>query len=101
MSNFDTEIIDLIDLLHYTTSSEFTDKWRFKYSERFIKHFQFRLLKTLKDKKPLKLTTLFSFLRRRCGYQEEEILNFFIDVEIELYSPVITGSIQTQEDSSS
>ena len=41
----DIEFIDFIDLINTTLSNEFIEKWRFRFSEKFIKHFQIKILK--------------------------------------------------------
>lgn len=88
-----TELLDLMDLLSYTTSSNFIEKWRFKFSEKFIKYFQLRLIKALKDRKPLKKDTLYLFLKKKCGYSKEQVLEFFDSIDIEIYNPVIRGKL--------
>ena len=91
--NLPTELIDLLDLLSYTTSNDFLDKWRFKYSERFIKSFQLRFLKSLNDRKPLKKDTLYLFLKKKCGYSKEQILDFFESIDLDIYYPIIKGNL--------
>ena len=95
--SFSTQFIDLMDLLSFTNSAEFTDKWRFKFSEKFIKHFQLRLLKALQDRKPLKKDTLYLYLRKKCNYSKEQILEFFESIDIDLYYPTILGEL-TKDD---
>ena len=92
-TNIDIDIIDFIDLLNITLSSEFVEKWRYKYSEKFIKHFQFRLLKSISNQKVLKIDTLYTFLNKKCRYCREQILNFFESVEIDNYKPLISGNL--------
>ena len=87
------QLIDFIDLLNFTLSDEFVEKWRYKFSEKFIKHFQLRILKSLKDQKPLKVDTLYLFLTKKCSYSREQVLNFFESIEIEIYSPLISGRL--------
>ncbi len=93
-----TELIDLMDLLSFTTSNEFVDKWRFKFSEKFIKSFQLRFLKSLTDRKPLKKDTLYLFLRKKCGYSKDQILEFFESIDVELYNPIIRGKLTKHEE---
>lgn len=93
MDNIDTELFEFLDLLNYTLSSKFIDKWKFKYSEVFLKQFQLKLLNSLSNKKQLKLKTLFKYLTNRCKYSPEQVSNFFKSIEIEMYCPVIYGKI--------
>ena len=91
--NIDTEIIDFIDLLNFTLSLSFINKWRFVFSEKFIKHFQFKLLDALDNQKPLKIDTLYLYLSKKCSYSREQILDFFSSIDIELYYPIIHGRL--------
>ena len=47
MVNTEIDFIDFMDLINYTLHGRFIDKWRFKYSEKFIKHFQIKILDSL------------------------------------------------------
>ena len=91
--NLDIDIIDFLDLLNETLSSSFVEKWRYKYSEKFIKHFQFKLLDALDNQKPLKIDTLYLYLSKKCSYSREQILDFFSSIDIELYYPIIHGKL--------
>jgi len=93
-SNSDTEIYDLMDILNFTLSKEFLEKWRFKYGERLIKLFQIKILDSLKNSKNLKVKSIFKFLTKDSGFSEDVIKNFFIDVDISLYHPIIVGSLK-------
>lgn len=92
-SNFNASFIELMDLLQFTFSEDFIEKWRFRFSEQFIKQFQLRLLKSLGENKPIKKDTLYLFLRKKCAYSKEQILNFFEAIEIEIYYPIIYGNL--------
>jgi len=92
--SLDIEIIDFIDLINHTLSSNFIELWRYKYSEKFIKHFQIRLLQALSNQKPLKISSLYSYLTKKCKYSDEQVLNFFTSVEIDIYRPLITGKLK-------
>ena len=92
-NNIDIDIIDFIDLLNVTLSNEFVDKWRYKYSEKFVKHFQFRLLKSISNQKLLKIDTLYTYLTKKCRYCSEQVLNFFESIEIDNYRPLISGKL--------
>ena len=64
-SNLDINIIDFIDLIDETLNATFIEKWRYKYSERFIKQFQFKILSSLTNSKPLKIDSLYLFFTPR------------------------------------
>jgi len=93
--NLDIEIIDFIDLLNETLSVSFVEKWRYKYSEKFIKHFQLKLLSALDKQKPLKKEMLYNYLTKKCKYAPDQVLHFFEAIEIELYRPFIYGKLKT------
>ena len=90
-SNSDIEFIDFIDLINTTLSNEFVEKWRYRFSERFIKHFQIKLLNSLTKKKVLKIDTLYNYLTKKCKYSNEQVDNFFEAIDISIYSPIIQG----------
>jgi len=92
--NLDIDIIDFLDLLNETLSYSFVEKWRHKYSEKFIKHFQLRLLAALNKQKPLKIEMLYNYLTKKCKYSEEQVINFFNTIEIDIYSPFIYGHLK-------
>lgn len=91
MTNFDIDIVDFIDLINFTLSDEFIDKWRFRFSSKFIKEFQNKIIKALKDRKPLKLDSLIKHLSKKCGYSIEQVKNFFEAIDIAIYHPLILG----------
>lgn len=91
MTNFDTDIVDFIDLINFTLSDEFIDKWRYRFSSKFIKEFQSKIIKALKDRKPLKLDSLIKHLSKKCGYSIEQVKNFFEAIDIIIYHPLILG----------
>jgi len=92
-SNLDVNIIDFLDLVNVTLSLYFVEKWKYRYSEKFIKQFQLKLLQSLNKQKPLKLNTLYSYLTKKCSYSPEQVINFFKAIEIENYRPLITGKL--------
>jgi len=92
--NLDIDIIDFLDLLNETLSSSFVEKWRYKYSEKFIKHFQLKLLSALDKQKPIKIEMLYNYLTKKCKYSDDQVLNFFQTIEIEIYSPFIYGRLK-------
>ena len=85
----DIEFIDFIDLINTTLSNEFVEKWRYRFSEKFIKHFQIKLLNSLTKRKVLKLDSLYNYLTKKCKYSPEQVDNFFEAIDIELYRPLI------------
>tara|TARA_R110002110_G_scaffold68830_4_gene186106 strand:+ start:32 stop:334 length:303 start_codon:yes stop_codon:yes gene_type:complete len=91
--NTEIDIIDFIDLLDTTLSPSFAEKWRHKYSEKFIKLFQAKILHSVSNRKPLKLDNLYTYLTKKCKYSKEQVLDFFKSIEIDLYSPLISGKL--------
>ncbi len=87
----ESDLIDFIDLINHTLHSDFVEKWRFKYSEKFVKHFQIKILESLSKQKTVKKTSLFNYLHKKCRYSEEQVSNFFDTIEIDLYHPLITN----------
>ena len=92
-SNLDIEIIDFIDLIDDSLSRKFVERWRHRYSEKFIKHFQLKILNALSNQKPIKMDSLFNFLTKKCKYSPEQVHNFFEAVDIDLFRPVVTGKL--------
>lgn len=88
-SNIEIEFIDFMELLNETLSYSFIEKWKYKYSEKFIKHFQFKILEAITKQKPLKREVLFTFLTKKCKYSTEQVNNFFNSIDISLYYPFI------------
>ena len=90
----DIDLIDFFDLMNETLSNTFVEKWRYKYSEKFIKHFQLKILSSMNKQKPIKIDMLFNFLTKKCKYSPEQVYNFFDTIEIDLYRPFIYGSLK-------
>ena len=94
MSNIDEYLIETLDLINYTLSDKFIERWRYRFSERFLKLFQTKLLESIKNQKPLKIQTLFNYLSSKCGYSKDQVMNFFDALDIkEMYSPIIVGKL--------
>jgi hypothetical protein len=91
MSNTDIDIIDTIDLINYTISDKFIEQWRHKYSIKFLKQFQFKLLDSFQKRKPIKIDSLFTFFVNKNKYSPTQVTNFFKSIDIDLYSPIIYG----------
>ena len=95
--NTDIELIDFIDLINYTLHKDFVEKWRYKYSEKFIKHFQIKILESLNKQKILKKSSLYNYLTKKCRYSPDQVENFFISIDISIYSPLITNDKPRQK----
>lgn len=91
--NLDIEIVDFIDLIDNTLSKKFTEKWKHKYSEKFIKLFQLKILTALSNRKPIKIDSLYNYFTKKGRYSPEVVINFFDSIEVELFHPVITGKL--------
>lgn len=88
------DIIDFMDLINFTLSSKFVEIWRHKYSEKFIANFQNKLIESMQRQKPIKINTLVSALQKNNTYSKEQVLNFFDSIDIDLYRPLVTGSLR-------
>ena len=93
-STLDIDIIDFLDLINDTLSIGFVNRWRHKYSEKFIKHFQLKILDSLNKQKPIKIEMLFNYLTKKCKYSPEQVINFFNTIDIEIYRPFIFGTLK-------
>jgi hypothetical protein len=82
-------LIDFMDLVDFTLSDRFVEKWRHRYSSSLITLFQLKLIESLKKKKPIKKKTLTTLLVKRHKYNVEEVTSFFDAIELDLYNPVI------------
>lgn len=87
--NIDESIVDFLDLINFTLSAKFEEKWRHRFSSSFIKLFQLKILESMDNQKPLKRTTLYTYLTKRCKYSPDQVDNFFDAIEIDLYDPLI------------
>ena len=92
--NTDIDLIDFMDLVNFTLHKDFVEKWRYKYSEKFIKHFQLKLLSALTKQKPIKIELLYNYLTKKCKYSPEQVINFFNTIDIEIYRPFIFGTLK-------
>lgn len=89
MTNGDDNIIDFIDLINFTLSNKFADKWRHKFSPAFIKLFQFKVLKCMEERKTIKKSTMFTYFTKRCKYSPDQVNTFFKDIDVDIYHPLI------------
>ena len=94
MSNLEQDLVETIDLLNFTFSSDFVDKWSFKYGKRLPSLLQIRLLKSLDTRKPLKIQTVYKFLVIDSGLNDEVIKSFLEDIDYEIYYPIIRGTLR-------
>ena len=93
INTLEEDLVEIIDLLNFTFSSDFVDKWCFKYGKRLPSLFQLRLLKSLDTRKPLKLQTIYKFLVVDSGFNEDVIKSFLEDIDYEIYTPIIRGRV--------
>ena len=94
MENLDAEIVDLIDLVDFTFSSTFVEKWSFKYGRRMSRLFQIKVMHSMDSRKVLKLSMLYKFLVVDSGFSPDVVKSFLLDVDYEIYSPIISGSLE-------
>lgn len=90
MEDINEDIVDLMDLVNFTTSDDFMEKWRYRFSPPFIKLFQEKLIESLKKQKPIKKKALTTFFTKRYKYSLEEVENFYEAIDISLYRPIIS-----------
>jgi len=87
--NDSKDFIDFIDIVNFTLDSSFIEKWRYKYSEKFISSFQMKILKALSDRKPLKKEVLTNYFVKKLKYSNEQVNNFYDSIDISLYYPLV------------
>lgn len=92
--DIDVEIVDFLDLVDETLSNKFVERWRYRFSEKFLKQFQLKVLSSLSKQKPLKLKSLFNYLTRKCNYSPEQVTHFLVSIDVDLYRPLIQGSLR-------
>ena len=83
-------LIEFYDLIEFTLSFKFREKWKNLYSEKMIKLFQLKILQSFKAGKPLKKTSLLNYMVTKGKYKKEVIEDFFEMIELELYRPFIS-----------
>ena len=83
------EIYEFMDQISYCLSLEFKDKWRHKFSPKFIKIFQDKVLKAYETRKPLKRSSLISTYTKKYKYDIKVINDFFECIDINLYYPLV------------
>ncbi len=92
-TNTDVDLIDFLDLINNTLGPLFIEKWKYRYSEKFVKLFQVKVLDSMTNRKPLKIKNLYNYLTKKCKYSPEQVVDFFEQVEIDLYYPLIQGKL--------
>lgn len=88
-NNLDIELYEILDLINETLKDSFIDRWKYRYSEKFLKLFQLKILSSLEKQKPIKLDKLFTYFVKNCGYNPDQVKDFFKTVDIEIYYPLI------------
>tara|TARA_R100001509_G_scaffold133142_1_gene86734 strand:+ start:1088 stop:1366 length:279 start_codon:yes stop_codon:yes gene_type:complete len=89
-SNLDSiEMKEFLEQINFALSLEFKEKWRHRFSTHFVSIFQSRILKALKEEKPVKKDSLVSLYTKKHKYNLSEVLCFFDEIDITLYSPLI------------
>jgi len=83
-------LIEFYDLIEYTLSFKFREKWRDLFSERMVKLFQLKILQSMKNQKPIKKISLLNYLTNKGRYKKEIIEDFFEAIDLELYRPFIS-----------
>ncbi len=88
-----SEVMEFMELLDFTFSKQFIEKWRHRYSEKILKHFQDKMFQSVSKQKPLKLKVLFNHLTKKCKYSEEYVSSLLSAIDIDVYRPFIVGTI--------
>ena len=89
---YDNELNEFLEQVDYALSYKFKEKWRHRFSISLIAVFQNKLLKALKEEKPVKLSSLVSTLTKKHKYSSVEVADFFREIDISLYYPLILSS---------
>lgn len=87
--NIDENIVDFLDLINFTLSPKFEEKWKHRFSSSFVKLFQLKILESMDNQKPIKKATLYTYLTKRCKYSPDQVDNFFEAIDIDIYDPLI------------
>jgi len=85
----DIELHEFLEQVNYVLSTQFKEKWRHRFSTNFISIFQARLLKALKDRKPVKKSSLTSLFVNKHKYAISEVEAFYYCIDVHLYHPLI------------
>jgi len=87
--NIDENIVDFLDLINFTLSPKFEEKWKHRFSSSFVKLFQLKILESMDNQKPIRKATLYTYLTKRCKYSPDQVDNFFEAIDIDIYDPLI------------
>ena len=83
------ELSELLEQVNYALSLKFTEKWRHRFSFNIINVFQTKLLQSLEQEKPIKLSSLVSLYTKKHKYDVEVVKDFFECIDISLYYPLV------------
>lgn len=83
------ELEEFLEQINYALSLEFKEKWRHRYSEAFINIFQGLLIDAFQQQKPLKVSVIESAFTNKHGYDLLLVRDFFEQIDITLYYPMI------------
>jgi hypothetical protein len=83
------ELEEFVEQVNYALSLQFKEKWRHRYSEVFITIFQDSIIKAFEDQKPIKLSQLENTFVVKNGYDMEIVQDFFKQIDISLYYPIV------------
>jgi len=89
VSELELELKELLEQVNYALSDEFEEKWRYRFSSNFISIFQNRLLKALKNRKPVTRSSIRSLYLKQHKYSEKEVREFFSLIDLSLYYPLV------------
>ena len=89
---YNIELSEFLEQVNYALSFKFREKWRYRFSTTLISVFQDRLLKALKEEKPVKKSSLISLLTKKHKYSLSEVENFFREIDISLFYPLVLHS---------
>ena len=83
------EIQEFFEQVSYALSLQFKEKWRHRYSERFINIFQRMLMEAFSSQKAIKISELEEEFITKNGYDKLVVSDFFKTIDISLYYPII------------
>jgi hypothetical protein len=84
-----TEILEFLDQIEYCLSLRFKEKWRHRFSSHFISIFQDKILVSMKNQKPVKMSSLISTYTKKYKYNEDVVRDFLQAIDIGTYYPIV------------
>lgn len=84
------DLIDYLDLIDFTLSKKFVEKHEHKFSPKFLKYFQLKLLHCFNNQKVLPRKSLTNYFTKKCGYSPDQVELFYASVDLDIYAPVIS-----------